>query len=399
MRDPVDKRVKALRVKWLSKLLESNPNNIEVFLADKLISKNNLGMGLDILKGYSSFYIKTIKHSFYKEACLAWLDMNFVFSPCNHLSIKNLWIYENILLQYDDGRVYKPPWNYRTSRRVINMPYFFRDLPFPILNRRPDEASLINSINQAFARIPWNQTHNAFHTVIDNDIRSIEHLTFKDIYWNLFVKETLPKPWKAKWENILQTSQIDWPLFWKNANDSLLNYKVQSTLWMMTNLGFISSNRLNRIYGTSNTCRQCNEAEESPAHCFLYCNVSTLVYEHFQNSLIQLIGRNISFAEKAFGILIEDFSSNRPSRLANYLISSIKSIVFRRRARITTLDELSKANILIQEIRKYISHDLQLKFNLAKIKNRIPHFQNNFLIQEVLGKIEDNELVFSNILE
>jgi hypothetical protein len=174
---------------------------------------------------------------------------------------------------------------------------------------------------------------------------------------------------------------------------------MQSAIWMMTNLGFISSNRLNRIFGVSNNCRQCGDAEESSAHCFLYCNVSNLVFDHFQSIITQLIDRNISFSEKAFGILIEDFSTEKRSRLVNYLIACIKSTVFRRRASINTLNVQSKSIILIKEIKKVIKFNLLSQFSLAIFKRKISQFQNNFLIQDIFGKIEDREIIFSDFLD
>ena len=68
-------------------------------------------MGLAILKGYTSKYAKSITNPFYKYACIAWAEVNINFSPPSPRSIENLWIYENIILKDDDGRVYKPPAN------------------------------------------------------------------------------------------------------------------------------------------------------------------------------------------------------------------------------------------------------------------------------------------------
>jgi len=392
----IDKRIKAIRVKWLSKVLSSNPNNIEFFLADQLISKNTLSLGLDILKGYTSFYVKTIKHSFYKEACLAWVDSNFSFTPRSMQSIQNLWIYENILLKDDDGRIFKPP---NRTRRVANMPYFFKDLPFPILNRRREDSLVIHAINNAFGRITWSEYPNRmFSLESETHVRFLGNLSFKDLYWNLHEKETLEIPWKRKWETIVQISATDWVLVWKNVHDGFLNYKVQSALWMMCNLNFISSSRLSRIFGTSNICLQCNQVEEGPAHCFLFCKVSLLVFLHFNEMLSFFIDHDITLEQKAFGILINDFVCNKKERIVNYLISNIKYIIFKRRANVTPLDVQQKANIRIREIKKHISSDLASKFCIAKSKNKIPIFQNNFLIHDYLGKIENSNFVASRFL-
>ena len=65
----LDKKINAMRVKWLSYVLNSDSNQIEFFLANALISENCSKMGIDLLKGYSLKYIKTIKIDFTKMHC------------------------------------------------------------------------------------------------------------------------------------------------------------------------------------------------------------------------------------------------------------------------------------------------------------------------------------------
>ena len=103
----IEKKLNSFRINWLSYLMNTDNSNIEYFLANKLISDNGLLMGFDILKGYIAKHLKTIKNNFYRKACLIWNKL-VTFEPKNQNSVGNLWIYENILLKDDDGRVYKP---------------------------------------------------------------------------------------------------------------------------------------------------------------------------------------------------------------------------------------------------------------------------------------------------
>jgi len=121
----IDKKTNAFRIKWLTYLISLDTSYIEYYLSNELISDNCSKMGFDLLKGYTTKYTKTIKNTFYKNAILAWQKLKIRFAPMNTLSIKNLWIYENILLQKDDGRVYKPPANYGFTRRRRDIPYLF----------------------------------------------------------------------------------------------------------------------------------------------------------------------------------------------------------------------------------------------------------------------------------
>ena len=126
------KKINSFRIKWISYLINSDRRNIEVYLANKLISENNLRKGLHILKGYTERHVKSIKNSFYRNACLAWFKL-VTFEPNDQRSVESLWIYDNILLKDDDGRVYKPPDHFGINRVRRDMPNNFKDLPFLLL--------------------------------------------------------------------------------------------------------------------------------------------------------------------------------------------------------------------------------------------------------------------------
>ena len=142
----IDAKINSLRVKWLAYLTKLDDSFIEFYLANQIISNNCSSLGLDILKGYNSKYVNTIKNEFYKNAILAWIKLKITFSPKNLLSIGQLWIYENILLQGVDGRVYKPPANSGFVRRRRDMPYVFEHLPYPIVNRHQADATFIRNL-------------------------------------------------------------------------------------------------------------------------------------------------------------------------------------------------------------------------------------------------------------
>ena len=91
----------------------------------------------------------------------------------------------------------------------------------------------------------------------------------------------------------------------------------------------------------------------------------------------------------AFGIF--EYTNNK-TNLRNYLTFTIRHIVYRNRN-----NEFSaNANIpqiLKNKITKYIKNDLELKFNIAKEKNETALFEERFLENNVLGKIENGELL------
>ena len=163
---------------------------------------------------------------------------------------------------------------------------------------------------------------------------------------------------------------------------------------MMTNLNFISSFSLNRMYNLPNVCRHCNCAEENYAHCFLFCKVSTLVYTYFTHLLRQLVDADLTIEEKAFGLPINNLLDKR-ERLRNYITSCVKCVIFRNRAFIWNGNLNTKSSILIYKCKKFLASDLSSKFINFKSKKCIDKFNEIFLIDNILGTVTSNVFRFS----
>jgi len=205
--DSIENKVKMYRINWLSILLESNVHCIKYLVANALISENNLKIGFDILKGYDSNQVNKIKNKFYKNACLVWSKLKFV--PKNRNSIQNLWLYNNILLKDDDGRIFKPPRHFGSNRSQRNMPKTFGDLPYPLINRNFEDSRAIRSINKAFGKIEWGMIHDGFYMEIDGNQKPIENLSSMQIYESLFTSD-IDYPWKRHWNNIIEVQEDNW---------------------------------------------------------------------------------------------------------------------------------------------------------------------------------------------
>ena len=219
-----------------------------------------------------------------------------------------------------------------------------------------------------------------------SDKVNITKLTYKDYYWYLMKLDLPPQPFKVRWQNILPNNSFEWDDIWGNVHNNMLSYKTQSSLWMMTNLNFISSFSLNRMYNTPNVCCKCGGTEEGYAHCFLFCPVSNLVYLHFINILRLLVDVDLLVDEKAFGLSIE----NPNKKLRNYIVSCIKCVVFRNRAKNCSGNIESQSRILINKCKKYLTSDLETKFFNYKVKKKIEVFDKSFLIGNILGSIISN---------
>ena len=78
--------------------------------------------------------------------------------------------------------------------------------------------------------------------------------------------------------------------------------------------------------------------------------------------------------------------------MRNYLTFTIRHIVYRNRNNKFSANA-NIPQILKNKITKYIKNDLELKFNIAKEKNETALFEERFLENNVLGKIENGELL------
>ena len=160
----------------------------------------------------------------------------------------------------------------------------------------------------------------------------------------------------------------------------------------MINLNYISAFRLNKMYNTVNSCKLCNKVEEGPAHVFIFCEVSNLVFSDFETILNRICNIAINIEEKAFGILLQNDLTQNRERLRNFFMACIKHILFKRRATVFLGNNRDKCSKLVDMINKFISKDLESKFINAKRNNRLDKYESKFLIENIIGRIDYNEM-------
>ena len=143
------------------------------------------------------------------------------------------------------------------------------------------------------------------------------------------------------------------------------------------------------MYRNDGKCKLCKTIESKRTHIFMDCIITKQILDQFTDFLRAFVDIDITHKEVAFGIF--EYTNNK-TNLRNYLTFTIRHIVYRNRN-----NEFSaNANIpqiLKNKIIKYIKNDLELKFNIAKEKNKTALFEERFLENNVLGKIENGELL------
>ena len=92
-------------------------------------------------------------------------------------SIKNDWIYNNILLTDDDGRLFKAPGYYTDSGRSDYVPFYFKELPVQTPLKDPSGIfrNTISKINKAFQKIHYTNKKDIYN-ILTRDTVSVNFL-------------------------------------------------------------------------------------------------------------------------------------------------------------------------------------------------------------------------------
>ena len=177
-------------------------------------------------------------------------------------------------------------------------------------------------------------------------------------------------------------------MVWKNVHCNMLQYKVQSKLWELMNLNFITSFSLNRMYNTGSTCLQCNLPEENSFHILFSCQIIQSVIRKFTPILNAISQIDINNEEIAFGLIISNEKLQKDKLLRNYITSIIKYIIFKNRAIIQQTIE-QKIESIYKKITCFIKSDLKLKFLFAKKYGNIVKLKEKFLINNIIAEYNE----------
>jgi len=388
-------KTQTLRIRWLEclvtqKHLECERNVVELLVSDTGIP--NI-VGLDILR-YKKNFENCIGNKYYKNAYKIWLKMDIFFLPTSFESIKNDWIYHNLLLTDDDGRVFKPPGMY-TNGYPAYSPTRFDDLPVrvPIGDLRGVYRALIPKINNAYYNIVFShEDEDSFQITKLNEEKMYKiNDFFKDVYSSILSKsDSTVNIWENKWASELGNGEeIVWDQVWDCVHNNITNYKVQSSIWEMIHRNYICAYILTQMYRGDGICKLCKNIERTRTHVFMNCEVIESLYQQFGYILSQLGPTTVSENEKAFGLYNEQDDSK--SRLRNYVTYTIRHIVFRNRNIDFALDA-HVVTIMANKIKAYIRRDLKERYYLYKYKNKLNIFKDIYLLENIIGNINNGEL-------
>lgn len=379
-----------LRLKWLNDLMTKEHLVREKGVVNFLFGDIGKINGLRLLI-HSKNYERFIFNDFYRNAYKIWKKKGIGFKPKNYLSIKNDWIYDNILLKDDDGRVFKPPGYYKIENLPSYVPIYFKDLPvqIPLGNLRGILRTLIPNLNRAFFRLIFtNNEHDEFVFSLSDDILLSNN--FKKVYNNLLINnQPHVRVWENKWSlDLGPNSRIEWEQIWSLVHNRISKFSVQSSIWEMIHRNFICGYSLSLMNISDGVCKLCRQVESQRTHIFMHCTITDKVYQHFTGILTQLSSIPISAKERAFGIF-EHITDK--ILLRNYITFIIRHILYRNR----NMDNHDPQNvhlILINKVKYFIRNDLCDQFHLHKHKRKVEIFIKTYLVEDILGKVENNIL-------
>ena len=139
------------------------------------------------------------------------------------------------------------------------------------------------------------------------------------------------------------------------------------------------------MHKTDGICKLCQKIERQRTHIFMKCDLIQKLYEYFSPFLLRL---DPTVKEKAFGIFEQ---VNKKKLLRNYITYTIRHTIYRNRNMTVSRNDYILI-ILIKKVKYWIRKDLKERFNIAKMKHILHDFQNNYLIEDILGTLEDNKL-------
>ena len=396
----LESKIKTLRIKWLLSLVNKDKNQIERFLVDKLIGNVRGIEGLMILHHTIELRLFRNMESFYAKSIQYWRSANVNFEAASQRSIMNDTIFCNKLLLDRNGNTFNF-FNANNNQNIL--PKVFKDLPVTrnLSSVSVNNRNIIININRAYWDMCNNKlgkfNKNCYTIKIGTECEKLDDLSSKQIYWAQINRKEVNRIWESKWNNILRYYTLDmetaeWDRIWESIHDNTIPYEIQSSIWEMLHLNFYCGYKERILnYGTGN-CKLCGELEEGAQHIVIECSVLVGCLDAFINILRRLRNDIISKDEIAFGLAGSNVQElGIKDKLRNFITFIIRTIVLKNR-HINYGSVHNAIHVLKSKIRYKIVEVLKSIHIIYKYKLSVNDFVDRFLIDNILGQIENGIL-------
>ena len=274
-------------------------------MADSLIGNSSIygQNGLSYWLISNKNHIKLIKHDFYRYALEVANSLNIVLIPGSCRLIYNEPLFYNKLFLDNDSRVF-------TLKKFKNqMPILVKDIRGQVNSREKEVTDMFKKLKDCLILIGMSSTgENEYCINIENKTYNINNLKFKGIYVKFLNKKEETREWEHKWNNILQSDNINWTNVWSNLNKNINNNYVKSAIWEMHHLNFWSG------FKAGERCNLCGEVEEDTSHIINNCPIL--------NEILETFHLNVKYDDKikiSFGI--------ENDQVSNFIFFHIKSVI------------------------------------------------------------------------
>ena len=348
-------KIKTQRIKRIMYLLSIEDDNIERFLADSLIGKDNRfgqnGLSYGIISNPE--LINQIKNDFYKNALQAVNSIGIAIKPGSLRLIQNEPLFYNKMFLDTNEQFFT------LTRFKRMMPKTVKQLQSQSHSREPFIIETIQNILVSLNRVSFSDLHeNSYLIEIEGSQYDLNSLEFKDIYINLLKGKNEAREWEPKWQNYLRENEINWKRVWENLHNNIHNPIVKSSNWELLHLNFWCG------YKAREMCKLCREEELNSAHIANNCKVLIEILKVFQ-----IYDKYNNKMDMSFGLFEDHYH--------NFILFHVKSVVFKSRFEQYTSKEHC-ITALTNKTRYKIRKDIQNRYEWAKIIGNLATFSHLF---------------------
>ena len=389
----IQTKVDAQRIKYISKLLNSQPFNLLKLAANEVIGDHEDGYsGVSIFQADSR--TKFNLDPFYRSCLSAWRRISYNKEiPRDKKTIEHENLYHNPLIRDENGNTLQP-----SAFLTRNDIYKVKDL-----EKRNVSKVIRTRIAKIKCLLPkeWDtriQTCRPLNQslLIESKPVKLNKVTTSKLYKHLVKEIQLNESYKAKWEDYFNTSQLDWNELWARVK-KIKNDKIRSDIWSQIRLNFWSpylAVNQRRYLETGEICFLCGKIQISQRHIIISCEVTERLWNQISTLLQDLLSINIEEEEMCFGLK----SQRTVLKLRNYISFTLRSTIHSHRN-----DDIKNATraeeLILKAFKHNLKNDLKIKFATAYTTGGITDFEESYLIKNILGKIVSGRFILCDFLE
>ena len=336
-------KIKAQRVKFITRLLSGDGDGLWKSLAEHFIGKYKYyNINTDILKCKiinRKVHFKTMP-SIYREMLKAWSDLDLtrctesvqqiLHEPLHGNENIPLNITENTLIHYNIKLV-RDIWNLRTNdfRKFVGLRTnaTFRKLHDDIKANLPRQW-----IRTLKSDDPHDgETDAIFQMETDNILTDVQQTTTKELYTAMLKKTNKDVLCKAKWENLFGDN-INWKTIWKTIHSGLIeNWDFDVIYKLIHKVIAVRKNLHYWRIVSSPSCLECGD-EDSVLHAFFHCKKTKQFIKQAEPLFKKLFGKHFKFNAFKITFGMQYKIGNNASKLGIFLWSKlIKTIWISRK--------------------------------------------------------------------